>query len=417
MIFGEGPIIKNIAGDLNKLFLQGTRGSQPIINVEGDAAADQATIQLMADRDPVIRDISTGLGWAGREVTVSGTGALQLVNSIGRPLKSWSVELAPYQVGSGDPSPENVRRIYGTNQLTMWTCGKNLYSKEDSAYNVPVYAQDGTSASYPDVAVWWMPVKPNTQYTVSCNHNEQIFYFRWINCDANKGFINRVGGTYTEIMMPVTFTTPNNCRWVQIAINQYDADRIALNDWEVMIVEGSVSADYEPYNGSQTLITLPQTVYTGTVSSDGGENIWGEVDLETLNWDPSSPDRNVFRSDSLVGTITPSSTGRTPTDAICEQFTAMAWGPISQSDNKKFAVADINSFSAGRIVFIDFRNTSIPSFTSAVTGVKLVFPALNPQTFPLAASIIPTIEGDGSIWITAEDGIITNFSVTYLQGE
>ena len=81
MIFGEGSIIKNIAGDLNKLFLQGTRAGQPINNVEGDAAADQGTTALMADRDPVIRDISTGLGWAEREVTVSGTGALQLVKA------------------------------------------------------------------------------------------------------------------------------------------------------------------------------------------------------------------------------------------------------------------------------------------------------------------------------------------------
>lgn len=62
MIFGEGPIIKNIAGDLNKLFLQGSRAGQPI-NVEGSAAANQGTAALMADRDPVIRDISTGLGF------------------------------------------------------------------------------------------------------------------------------------------------------------------------------------------------------------------------------------------------------------------------------------------------------------------------------------------------------------------
>lgn len=68
MIFGEGPIIKNIAGDLNKLFLQGTRAGQSILNVEGDAAANQGTTQLMDGLDPVINEINTANGsMAGAE--------------------------------------------------------------------------------------------------------------------------------------------------------------------------------------------------------------------------------------------------------------------------------------------------------------------------------------------------------------
>lgn len=121
MIFGEGPIIKNIAGDLNKLFLQGSRVGQPIINVEGDAAADQGTADLLAAMDPVIQEISVGMsGEQSTQHTISGTPPLSLPNSLGKPLKAWSVELLPYQEGSGDPSPDNVRPILGTDKLNLF---------------------------------------------------------------------------------------------------------------------------------------------------------------------------------------------------------------------------------------------------------------------------------------------------------
>ena len=298
MIFGEGPIIKNIAGNLNKLFLQGSRVGQPITNVEGDAAADQGTIALMADRDPVIRDISTGLGYAaGREVTVSGTGPLPLVNSIGRALTRWSVELAPYQEGSGDPSPQNIRRIYGTDKL-------NWFVEETYQSAAP-----------------------------------------------------------------------------------------------------------------KEVITLLQTIFGGTLGSAGNEIAWGVADLGELNWGPSSPDLFIYRSDALRGTILPSSASLIPTDAMCEQFAPMAWGPISASDNKKFAVADINAGLAGRVVFIDHRFNSISDFISAVSGVKLVFPLLTPQPLAISIPSMPTISGSAVAWMTAEYGNITNLSATYIQGE
>lgn len=117
MIFGEGPIIKNIAGDLNKLFLQGTRAGQPINNVEGDAAADQATIQLMADRDPVIRDISTmDVGGFDTVTTIDSlsisTGGSVIVDTeFPARVNSLDVAYSPFQLGSGEASVNNVRHI------------------------------------------------------------------------------------------------------------------------------------------------------------------------------------------------------------------------------------------------------------------------------------------------------------------
>jgi len=290
MIFGEGPIIKNIAGDLNKLFLQGSRAGQPV-NVEGSAAANQGTAALMADRDPVIRDISTGLGYAGREVTVSGTGALQLVNSLGRPLKSWSVELAPYQEGSGDPSPENVRRIYGTNKLKLF-----------------------------------------------------------------------------------------------------------------------VEESYDPSATPKAIINLPQTVYTGTIGSEGEESRDVAIDMGSLSWSVWVNDMHTF-----VTRLPQSNSAK-------QQLTCESYKPLINGSTQWGAILsyDMVVYKPLGDVYLMCRNTNYSdteSFKQSVQGVKLVYPLATPTTFTLTAPTIPTPTGSATTWATAEDGIITNFSATYLQGE
>lgn len=411
-----GPVIKNPVLDINKLVLQGTLLNQSVQNVEGDSTADQATVDLLARKDPVIQEISVGM--SGEELTqytVSGTPPLSLPNSLGKPLKAWEVDVLPYQEGSGDPAPNNVRPIHGTDKLTITTAGKNLYSREDSVYNVPVYAQDGTSASYPDVAVWWMPAKPNTNYTISCNHNEQIFYVRWINCDSNKGFINRVGSSFTEVSLPITTTTPANCRWVQIAINQYPVGQIAQNDWEVMVVEGSTATDYEPYNGSQTVLTLPKTVYTGTIGSDGGESRDGEIDLGTLNWIPATA---TGRTNSYMSPLSP----KVPTSAtvtpynLCTQYkqiTQVQWYNTSETG---ITICGNGYGGNGAIGISDpaLANKGSDEIKAYLSGIKLVYKVANPTQFPIPASTIPTPTGTATTWATAEDGTVDSMEVTYI---
>lgn len=166
----------------------------------------------------------------------------------------------------------NICPISGYEGVEVESVGKNRYSREESEYNVPVYAQDGTSAPYPDVAVFWMKCEPNTDYTVSSAEVPNVeWYFRWINCDSNKGFISRVGTTYSYYQMPLTFTTPSNCEWVQVAVNQYNAANISKNNWQIQIEEGSTPSPYEPYQSRTASVTFGQKVMGGKVNvTDGG---------------------------------------------------------------------------------------------------------------------------------------------------
>lgn len=416
MIFGEGPIIKNIAGDLNKLFLQGTRAGQPINNVEGDAAADQATIQLMADRDPVIRDISTGLGWAGREVTVSGTGALQLVNSLGRPLKSWSVELAPYQEGSGDPSPENVRLIYGTDSIGIVTAGDNLLVHEfiqGSAISLSDYNRITSSIL--------IPIESGKTYTFSASDYTNFYYV------LNSGQNNRlpfpyIGGQYywcgnsiTWVQHDITFTATRS-GYLAVVVRRVNESRILPADVSSVKMKFEESATSTPWteNAVATSITLPGTIYNGTVGRDGGEILWGEVDMGTLNWAYITNDGEPYFA-AYVNETVPSGYEKMPgLNQICSCYkTASSTGTGSLRDMEIGATGSNNS----RVFVKDSRFTDLSSFITFVTGKQLVYQLETPAQFTFTTPTIPTTEGDATIWITAEDGIVTSFTATYLQSE
>ena len=118
------PEINQASAEINKLVAQANI-HQTIAPVNPAAFTDPADTALLASRYPVIREVSVGMtGEAYSDYSVSGTPPLSLPNSLGKPLKAWSVDLLPYQEGTGDPSPSNVRPIHGTDKLTIYTDSK-----------------------------------------------------------------------------------------------------------------------------------------------------------------------------------------------------------------------------------------------------------------------------------------------------
>ena len=180
----------------------------------------------------------------------------------------------------------NICPISGRAGLSVYRTGKNLYSRELSVYNSPVYAQDGSSAAYPDVAVWWIKVNPSTKYTISLGETPSITtYVRWINCDENKGFISRPVGTHNSTSLPVTITTPSGCHWVQIAVNEYPTGQISQNDWQLQIEEGQTATAYEAFGNTYAVdwSTQAGTVYGGTLDVVTGVLTVDMVNIPSYN--------------------------------------------------------------------------------------------------------------------------------------
>ena len=417
------PEINQASAEINKFVAQANI-HQTIAPVDPAAFTDPADTLLLASRDPVIREVSVGMtGVEAASYTVSGTPPLSLPNSLGKPLKAWSVDLLPYQEGSGDPSPDNVRAIHGTDKVTVWTAGKNLYNSAtfqtitrsgvtltnngDGSFTLNGTATTDTFFNVFDPqfapAVGGTPLPSANYYLTGCPSGGS----------TNTYFLYIIPNYRNDFGSGVSFTGQINGGSIFVK-NGYTCDNLVFRP-QICLASAPNPTEFAPYvTSSQTVLTLPQTVYTGTIGSEGGESRWGEVDLGTLNWDASTPENHIFRSNSLQGSIVPPVTGNIVTSAICEQFSAMGYTPISASDNGKFAVADITNYASGRIVFIDHRWDSIDDFVTAVSGVKLVFPLINPTTFSVPSVTIPSPSGTATTWATAEDGIVDTMEVTYI---
>ena len=284
-----GPVIKNPVLDINKLVRQGTMLNQSVQNVEGDSTADQATVDLLARKDPVIQEIAVGM--SGEELTqytVSGTPPLSLPNSLGKPLKAWSVDLLPYQEGSGDPSPDNVRPIHGTDKV-------NLFVEES----------------------------------------------------------------------------------------------------------------YDPSATPKAVITLPQTVYTGTIGSEGGESrsayrTFAELGADT-RWNRLTSGTFAFYINRIFAL--PNCSYPLPEQPLSTHYTYLQSGTMQ---NETFRVSDA-------LYIVDNRFESIADFRAWLSSTDGGFwYRSTPTTFAVPSPTIPTPTGTATTWATAEDGTVESMEVSYL---
>lgn len=181
----------------------------------------------------------------------------------------------PVQEGSGTPSPENIRPIKGRDSVTVTRCGENLFNPawmpEKTLNNGLTWTitSDGTvtangttnETSYYNSDYFSLPAGT---YTISA-----MPYFRM-------SILNRDVGDTTvaaqQVGQPCTFTVETD---IQNASLFFDTSGILDNvSAKPQIEKGTTATTYAPYTGQTATLTLPRTIYGGTVdtvSSEGQE--------------------------------------------------------------------------------------------------------------------------------------------------
>ncbi len=182
------------------------------------------------------------------------------------------VSLESKQAGSGDPSPENVRPISGYDSVTVTRCGKNLLNPEKVT---PVSGYYGLTVTYENENIFHIVGKPNNpdngdlSFVVAETSDYSLFgkglVFTAFSLSGNLTVVNAYGlRTPTEKVIAITAYLDNTVT--------YDA-RIQL----AVGVENLTT--YEPYQGETSTLTLPETIYGGTVDAVTGigEKTWGYI--------------------------------------------------------------------------------------------------------------------------------------------
>ena len=178
----------------------------------------------------------------------------------------------PVQDGSGEPSPENVRPIKGRDSVTVTRCGENLFNPawmpEKTLNNGLTWTitSDGTvtangtanGTSYYNSDYFSLPAGT---YTISA-----MPYFRM-------SILNRDVGNTTvaaqQVGQPRTFTVETD---IQNASLFFATSGILDNvSAKPQIEKGTTATTYAPYTGQTATLTLPSTIYGGTVDAVTGE--------------------------------------------------------------------------------------------------------------------------------------------------
>lgn len=205
----------------------------------------------------------------------------------------------PVQEGEGEPSPTNIRPIVGRNSVTVERCGENLLNlpvktttrgiiittEPDGRYHLKgTLNKDGFGAYIGDTrlpagtyaikqASFSTPLNANAIVITVRKYTESGSTVAWIETTSGSGRQNS-GSLKQPTNVSLAFYGAAGTLKEGTVIDTY---------FELMLVAGSTApTTYTPYIGQTNTLTLPETIYGGSVDARTGEGqeTWG---AETIN--------------------------------------------------------------------------------------------------------------------------------------
>ena len=268
----------------------------------------------------------------------------------GYPLSA-VVSLEPKQAGSGDPSPDNVRPISGYDSVTVTKCGKNLLNGECVAANIfnkggtpaltngngttisgfdvsnlPIHVEQsllgdpGNESSYkngyfavatpqeiPDDTEMVISLRIRVTSALSHELNHWPVLLKGVEAVSPKLPVNPTSQEVQTITLSFKFSDmkgvapENRLKQVEFRIAGMSFDIL-----EIQLEVGSTPTPYEPYQGETSTLTLPETIYGGTVDAVTGvgskEAIMFELAIADMNNEEDYPGwKNVSNLTAAVG--------------------------------------------------------------------------------------------------------------------
>lgn len=212
----------------------------------------------------------------------------------------------PVQEGSGDPSPDNIRPIKGRDSVKVERCGGNLLNPKENAY--VTYTPYGLTITYIG----------DNKVRLSGTYQENGGSFVILNTQqkllAGKG-LKITGFTVEGTKQKYTLYGLRTKDETVIAMQAQFVKGDVIDMTVAVVVSGSYAPTaYAPYTGQTTTLTLPRTIYGGTVDAVTGEgqNLYDVLTLTgEENW---KKDDNYIVLDRATTKI------NIPLNGVCSHF-------------------------------------------------------------------------------------------------
>lgn len=198
-----------------------------------------------------------------------------------KSLVKLKITFSPKQAGTGDPSPDNVRLISGYDSLAVNVRGRNLLSDENfqssegagikyTKMGNGVVHIEGTATAFVDsMVVYDVPqLPPGTYYGISQ-------YLMIVVKKASTG-----SNTWYSVLSGVTIEVGDVVQYYYFSL---PANVTVNGAFYIFLAPGKSAfsaSDFEPYQpGTTATLTLPETIYGGTVDAvtGVGSKTWGYI--------------------------------------------------------------------------------------------------------------------------------------------
>ena len=180
----------------------------------------------------------------------------------------------PVQEGTGDPSPENVRPIKGRDSMTVERCGGNMLDPMKNAYNT--YNPYGLTITYLGdnlVHLKGTYQVDNGSFAILDTQQKLL---------AGKG-LKITGFTIEGTKQNYTLYGLRTENETVIAMQAKFTKGDVIDMTIAVVVSGSTPPTaYSPYIGQTSTLTLPATIYGGTVDAvtGDGQETWKLITLD-----------------------------------------------------------------------------------------------------------------------------------------
>lgn len=374
---------------LNLTLKSGAPGKDATVDAtlsqSGKAADAKVTGDALA-RKAVIDDTTVGTdAWSSKHIVdmlcppLEETGnPVQCYQVAGYPL-GCKVSWEPTQEGSGDPSPDNVRPIKGRDSVTVERCGENLlniapFTKLTNKGITYEYVANGgvhisgtalANAVSPTFSVW--NLAPGKYYGLDSGEG------------IGSSIVVQRNGRNVWLGAKRTFAilAGDVIKFWYLIVN--DGITVDKTLYPYIVPGTTAPTTYAPYTGQTATITLPRTIYGGTVDAVTGEGqeTWQAKSFNgTENWalyDDGSSAKFFYTADYTVDSE--------PLDTICSHFSKAAFtrGTIIRVYTSVFTDLDAYKdyltaqYAAGTPVQIAYKLATPTPFTA--TGAQPI-PAL-----------------------------------------
>lgn len=325
------------------------------------------------------------------------------------------VSWEPTQAGEGEPSPENIRPISGREAVTVERCETNLLDvarifPDKKTYDAVTFTnnKDGTitidgittrTAYFDSVNTFFLPAGT---YTICAMPNVRMSILR--ESDETTLAVGLVGKFRT-------FTLAKNevCDCFIACDGTFSNEVI-----RPCIVQGVVDTGWTQFHGDIYDLTLPRTIYGGTVDAVSGscEKAWNEITLiDTYSWYASTNQYRTFYCVNIKNiTRTTIENSEYVKNWKCTHFKSEAYS-YAQSGDRDNTVSFQNDRETLVITFpgtIDELKSYLAAQYTAGTPVQVCYKLAAPVPFTATgAQPIPALRGVNTVLTDADSATAT----------